>query len=102
MVRTIDNSTASKTGFKAGKTIAIKVAQAEVLKELKQPTAQKKLQLKLSERIELELKFQATELKEVGSLDAEPRLASVHLSMGWWLLQRDLAPDSTVRFSSLR
>jgi hypothetical protein len=97
MVRTIDNGT-SKTGFKAGKTIAVKVAQAEVLKELKQPTAQKKLQLKLSERIELELKFQATELKEVGSLDAEPRLASVHLSMGWWLLQRDLAPDSTVRF----
>ena len=77
--------------------IAVRVHQVEEMEGLKAWQQPSRMTFKVAERVELDMKFSAVELKEV-DFKKDPRLASIHIEMLWWLLVRDLNPSDEVVF----
>ena len=60
-------------GCKVGRNVALEITQLLNVKEFEAPTPAKALRLKIEERVELDLKFPAVELKEHSSLMLDAR-----------------------------
>ncbi len=82
---------------KIGKNIRCKVGQVELTGDLLPAKSAKKMMLTNKEKIELDSKFQASELKGPGSLQGDTRLAATHMEMGIWLIARDLEPGPEIQ-----
>ena len=77
-------------GSKLGRNVCLKSSQFVLSSKLPDSKPPKKLFLKEEERVELDMKFNADELGKSIALTKDSRLASMHLNMLWWCVQRDL------------
>ncbi len=91
-------------GAVGGNVVACK-RQLEDISKLVEPAKTKPIILKLADRLILDVKFPAYELEGHQSLEKDHRCCSIHISMGWWLIERDCqdsykGPTFLPRFAS--
>ena len=83
-----------KEGLTAGQLVLTK-SQIEWVDELKPPTEMKKMYFKMQDLLVLDQLFEADELEHYSNFKKDPRFASIHMSMGRWLINRDFQEDGT-------
>ena len=99
VVTHIDDNLLLRADGEKPRHLAVKVAQVEEMEGLKAATPASRMTFKIAERVEMDMKFDALELKET-DLSKDARLASIHIDMQWWLLVRDLSPPDEVVYLS--
>ena len=77
-------------GSKLGRNVCLKTSQFALRSKLPVPKPSKKMLFSQDDRVELDMKFDAEELGKSIALTKDSRLASMHLNMLWWSIQRDL------------
>jgi len=80
-------------GVKACGQVCLTRTQVENMAGLKDATPFKGMYLKVQEKVILDKLFMAEELKGKASLETDPRLTSIHINIGIWLIKRDFPAE---------
>ena len=79
--------------MKLGRNVSTNSSQIILMSSVKEMPKRRVANWNYETRVELDLKFPATELEGGSSLKSDSRLAAVHISMAAWILQKDVDYD---------